>query len=99
MPAFENQRQRAGPESLHQFPGDIGHLLGPVVDRIMAGDMDDQRVIGRAPLGGKNFGDGCRVGGIRPQAVDRFRREGDQLASPQQCYGTAVISGDRDHSP
>ncbi len=45
---LQDQRQRAGPEGFHQLPGDRWHLLGPVVDGIVAGQMDDQRVVGRA---------------------------------------------------
>ncbi len=80
---FQNQGQRAGPESFHQLPGNIGNLLSPVIDRIMAGNMDDQWMIGRPALGGKNFGHSDRVGGIRPQPVNRFSRESDQLAGAQ----------------
>ena len=65
---------------------------------IVTGEVDDQRMIGRAPLGSEDFGDGRRVGGIRPQAVDRFGREGDQFASTQQFDGAGVIGCRRDHS-
>ena len=94
---FQDQRQRAGPESFHQFPGDVGNLLGPAVDRIMAGEMDDQRVIGGPALGGEDAGDGIGIGGIRPEAVDRFGREGDQFTRAQQFDGAAVVGFGRNH--
>ena len=35
-----------------------------MLDGIVAGEMDDQWMISRPPLGGKNFGDSIGVGGI-----------------------------------
>ena len=96
---FENQGQRAGPEGFHEFPRHGGNLLGPVVDGVMAGDMDDERMVGRPALGGKNLGDGDRVGGIRPQTVDRLGREGDQLACADQLDGAGEIGFRGAHSP
>jgi hypothetical protein len=70
-----------------------------VVDGIMAGEMHDQRMIGRPPLGGEDPGDGCRVGRIRPEPVDGLGREGDQFAGAQQRDGTAIVVVDiRVHS-
>ena len=94
---FQDQGQRAGPEGFHQLPGDGRHLLGPMVDGVVAGQMDDQRVVGRTPLGSKYLGDRCRVGGIRPQAVDRLGRDGDQFAGNQQVDGTQIIGVARRH--
>ncbi len=88
---LQDQGQRAGPEGFHQFPGDSGHLLGPMVDGIVAGQMDDQRVVGRPALGGEDLGHRRRVGGIRPQAVDRLGRDGDQFAGDQQVDGALII--------
>ena len=90
---FQNQGQRARPESFHQFPGKGRNLLRPAVDRVMATNMNNQRMVGRAAFGRKYFGDSRRIGGIRPQAIDRFSREGNQLAGPQKGDGAIEIRG------
>ncbi len=81
---FQNQRQRARPERFHQFPRHRRNLLGPAVDRVMPAEMHDQRMIGGAALGGEDSGNRLCVGGIRPEAVDRLGREGNELACAQQ---------------
>ncbi len=50
----------------------------------------DQRVEVRPALGGEHGGDGAVGGGVRPQAVDRLGREGDQLTGQQQGRGLRV---------
>jgi hypothetical protein len=46
--------------------------------------MDDQRVGPRPALRGKDGGDGRRVPGVGAEAIDRFRRQGDDAAGPEQ---------------
>ena len=70
-----------------------------MVDGIVTGEVNDQRMIGRAPLGGEYLGHGRRVGGIGAQTVDRFGREGDEFAGAQQLDGAGVVGFRWDHSP
>ena len=46
--------------------------------RLKAGDMGDQRIEGRAALGGIDRRHGGGVGGVRRQAVDGLGRQDDQ---------------------
>jgi hypothetical protein len=51
--------------------------------------MNNHRVVERTPLLGEDFRDRNLVQRIRPEAVDGFRREGDELAAPQPRRGGA----------
>src|SRR6185437_16693954 len=48
------------------------------------GEMADQRVEARPPLGREDRGDGTVVGGVAAQPVDRLGRKGDERAASQQ---------------
>ena len=54
------------------------------------GDMGDQRIEARAALGGVNFGDRARRGGVGAKAVDGLGRKGDE--SPARKISTARAS-------
>jgi hypothetical protein len=65
----ENQGQRSGPEG---FAGQLRWRQREPVSAqwsigIMAGQMDDQRVVGRPPLGGEDPGDGLGIGASAPR--------------------------------
>ena len=47
-------------------------------------NMNDQGIIRRASFGSKNREHGIWVEGIGAKAVDRFRREGHQLAGAEK---------------
>jgi hypothetical protein len=49
-----------------------------------AGQVNNQWMIGRTPLGGENLGYCFRIGCIGPQAVDRLGRESNQFAGLQE---------------
>jgi hypothetical protein len=85
--ALEDQGQRAGPEGFREFPGDAGNVPRPAVEIAVSRQMDDQRVIGRPPLGRKDPGDGGRVGGVGAEAIDRLGRKGDQFAALRHDRG------------
>ena len=51
------------------------------------GNMHDQGVEQRAPLGGENRGHGFAVGGVGAQPVNRLSREGDKAAILQDAGG------------
>jgi hypothetical protein len=57
--------------------------------RLKIGDVSDQRVEGRAALGGIDGRDGGGVGSIRRQAVDGLGRQDDQPTVRQRarCVG------------
>ena len=78
MSARQNQRQRAGPKSRHQLLRKRRHLGGEMFDPRHASALrrhvDDQRVVGRAAFGGKDFGHCGVVVGVGTQAVHRLGR-------------------------
>ena len=77
-----DERQRARPEFLRQ--GERRIIEPPLrAGRLDAREMRDQRVEGRAPLGGVKLGDGTRIGGVGAKAVNRLRRKGDEAALAQ----------------
>jgi len=49
--------------------------------------MDDHGVIGGSALERENLGNRRRIGRVRSEAVDGFRRERDQLAGTQRLDG------------
>ena len=79
----QHQGQRAGPEGRRQLPGCRRHLAGPVVQRLDAGHVHDQRVVGRPALEGENAAHGFGVAGIRGQAIHGFGGQADGLAPAQ----------------
>ena len=67
------------PESIHQRERRIRNGTEAIeLGTIM--NMNDQGIIRRASFGSKNREHGIRVERIGAKAVDRFRREGNQLA-------------------
>ena len=88
----EDDRQRAGPEGIHQADGGIVYLADRVKLAAVV-DVDDQRIIRRAALGAEDAQHRLRVHGVRAQAVHRFGGEGDQLALGQQagCQGQGFV--------
>ena len=85
--AGHDHRQRAGPEGGSQLFGTLGHLGDDAVQHLHAADMHNERVILRAALRFKNFLDGLAVAGVGGNAVDRLRRQGDQLTLLQKPGG------------
>jgi hypothetical protein len=55
--------------------------------------VDDERVPGGTPLGGKDAGDGLRAEGVGSEAVDGLRGEGDEVAGAEKLGGTRDVSG------
>ena len=90
----QNQGQRPGPER-------SGQRFGPRIEigqrarRRNIGQMHDQRVEARSPLGLED----ARHGKIRPRvaakAVNRLGREGDKTAPPQKVCGLRKPVGQR----
>ena len=69
------------------------HLGDDAVQHLHAADMHNERVILRAALRFKNFLDGLAVAGVGGNAVDRLRRQGDQLTLLQKPGASATLSG------
>ena len=78
--ASEDHRQRAGPERRGQLARLGGDVTGPVVEYGAGRQMDDHRMVLRAPLGGVNRGDRGRILGVGPQPVHGFGRKANQRA-------------------
>ena len=86
-PFREHQRQRAGPESLHEPPCpsvDAGRIVG---DRGGVRNVDDQRVEARAVLDGIDVRHGPGVERVGAEPVHGFRRKGHEAAVPQSDRG------------
>ena len=82
--ALEDQRQRAGPEGGGELARGRGNVARPGIEMRGIGQMDDQRMVLRPPLGGEDLRHGLRIGGIGTEAVDRLGGKGDQFAGAQQ---------------
>ena len=67
--SFENQRERPRPECFGQIPGNLRDIPRPLIQMRRARQMHNQRVIGRAPLGGEDARHRLRIGGIGAKAV------------------------------
>ncbi len=78
--AWQDQGEGAGPERVDQLLGKDRHFLGIAGDGVSVGHMHDQRMVGRAPLGGKDLRHGCVVVAVGSQAIDRFGGQAQQLA-------------------
>ncbi len=83
----QDQGQRAGPEGRGQLARQFGNVAGDSRQHLLVGEVDDQRVVRRAPLGAEDARDGVRSQGVGPQAVDRLGGERHQPAPPQHGGG------------
>ena len=77
-----HQRQRPRPERFGSLDARASNARSGARRRV--GDMGDQRVERRPPLGGEEAGDRGRIGGVRPEPVDRLGRKRDQPAGAQK---------------
>ncbi len=66
-----------------------GGQLGMFAGLVRVGDVDDERIEARAPLGGEDRGDGRRVGRVGAEAVHRLGRKGDEAPRAQVLCGGA----------
>jgi hypothetical protein len=55
--------------------------------------MDNERIESRPPLGRENSCDRSTVCGVGTQAIDRFRRKGDETSLAEQPGGIGDGSG------
>ena len=93
-PSRQHQGQGARPEGARQGAGtlvkddDAGRCL-------RLGEMHDQGIEIRPVLGREDGGDGAVAGGVGPQPVDGFGREGDECAGTDQgrCLGNGLVRG------
>ena len=81
--ARQDQGEWAGPKSGHQGLCKVGPLRRKMRHLLLAGHMHDERVVGRAALGHKDFRDRRVVRGIGRQAVNGLGGQADQLAVAQ----------------
>ena len=92
LAALQNEGQGPGPEGRHQLLGKRRHLLGVVGNArhaaVKSREVNYQRMVCRAPLGGKHLGNGIRTVGIRPQAINRLGWKAHQTPSPY-CVSTS----------
>ena len=71
--AFENQRQRAGPEFPGQNIGQRGNVLTVTGKPLLSGKVQNQGIVQRSALRLKNPAHGFFVQRVRAEAVYRFR--------------------------
>ena len=81
----EHERQRPGPECSRQLFGRAGEDAGGA-RRVGAGNVRDQRIEGRPPLGRIETCNGLAVTGIGTQPVDRLGRKRDQPAGRKAAH-------------
>jgi len=80
----EDERQRPWPKGCTQTLSKGWHLSNDSWQLGTIGEVDNQRIFGRTPLGSKNSCNGIRGEGITTQPIDGLSRKGDQFASLQQ---------------
>ena len=87
--AGEDHRQRTRPEGLRQCPGGWRHVGGPLFERLIGRQVDDQRMVGRPALEGKDARHRGWIQGIGAQAVDGLGGQRHHLPGAQQgdCLG------------
>jgi peptide/nickel transport system substrate-binding protein len=91
----QDERQRSGPEGLHEPAGAGGDLPGAQSDGVaVAGDQRQGHPVG-PPLGFEDAVDGRRVTRVAGQAVEGLRRVDDQEPAPQQLRGARDGGGIR----
>ena len=96
--ARQNQGERPGPKNVDQRLCKVRHLRRKQRHLGCAGQVHDQRMIGRAALGHKDFGHRRIVGGVGGQAVHRLGGQAHQLAVTQGDSGlvdAGVVCGKR----
>ena len=81
--ARQNQRQRTGPEGVDQLLREGRHAGGELGHLRRAGHVHDQRVVGRAALGGKDAAHRRVAAGVGGQTVHGLGRQADQLPGGQ----------------
>ena len=82
--ARQHLGQRSGPEAGGQRAG-LVREDGEAFGGGEVGDMHDERVDGRPPLGGKDPRHRAVAPGVGPQPVDGLGRKGDQLTRAQEA--------------
>ena len=83
----QDHSERAGPEGFRRFARE-GSEYGFAFGYGLRGDMGNQRVEARAPLGLIEACHRFRIGRITGQPVDGLGRHGDEPARPQHICGT-----------
>ena len=79
----QNDRQRARPETVHQFLRLFGNLTHQRKHVLFPPNVNDERVVGRASFCRIDLFGGGSVQRVSTEAVDRFRREGAEAARKQ----------------
>ena len=95
-----------GPVGLGELVGAVGNVFRDVGQLCDIRDMHDERVEGRAFLGGKNFSERSGLERVARKSVDGFCRDGDDFACLEQArrfrntcpwrelhYGTKIEKG------
>ena len=84
---LQHQGQWTGPEGRCEPRCQFGNFSRHLTQLFKTGDMDDQRVIGRAAFGGIDTLDGFWIQRIRPQTVNCLGRESNQSTSFENSGG------------
>ena len=85
--ARQDQGQRTGPESFCQLPDNARDGSRPLGQLPGVGQVDDQRMIGRSPLGGENPRHRLPVARIGSEPVHRFGGKGHQSSRAEHRHG------------
>ena len=91
--AGEHQGERAGPQRLGEGPRVRRDVARPRVEVAGAADVDDQRVVGRAPLDREDAGHRVRLLGVGAEAVHGLGRQRDEPAGEQRLDGPRRVGG------
>ena len=83
----QNHGHRAGPIGARQSGGLFRNTRGDLRDLFPVGDVDDQRIILRAALGGKNARDGLRIVRVGGETIYGFGGNTDDLTAAQKLCG------------
>ena len=82
-----NDGHGAGPVGVGQTAGSLGNIGDQRIDLVEIRNVNDQRVVHRATLGGEDLAHSVPVEGVCAQTVYGFGGDADDLPAGQHCTG------------
>ncbi len=84
--------QRTGPEPFSELIRGLWNLTHPTMQEARAIQVDDDRMVGRPPLGRKNFAHRRRILRIGAQPIDGLGGKSHELTVAQGLHGSVDLN-------